>query len=459
MAVTKAQLRTRVRNKIRDWYLNEDAINMGSGMNTTTTTMTVDDGTKFNVGDLVDVEDECMKITAISTNDLTVVRAYKDTTAATHADDTVVYIIDTWSKSEINLAIEEAFRGLQPYLYEEYVGNFRGGTNRHTLDNCNTADYTEADDATAETLNTTDQKEGSGCLNLGLTHSAGYGSYSKTITSFDSTNYEYLCMWVYMGAKLDSTNNPYLSEDAIEVKVGNDASNYASIMVGRDELNENDWTLLVLNLQDFSDTGTYDKTATDYLEVKFYSEQTVAAGQLKMDEIFMTTYPVTTNKMKYRLPTDVYRVNKMRFYPDTDTTDYYEYTDYYQDGDNFVLNSQIYLKIKAGNLFDLVAESANYPVQLFGNKRYTVPTTDSTTINIQDEEAEIIVLYCAVELIENLFSERIRFNKYSSRTNRENSSLLDLTRTQRAYKQRYAELLSQHEKSPGASIWHWGDNY
>ncbi len=55
------------------------------------TTVDVDDGTIFTVSDMIQVEDEIMLITAISSDALTVERGYFGTTAATHDDTTTVY--------------------------------------------------------------------------------------------------------------------------------------------------------------------------------------------------------------------------------------------------------------------------------------------------------------------------------------------------------------------------------
>jgi len=65
-------------------------IDDASGINTTDTTVGVDDGDFFRVGDLLRLEDEIVEVTAISTNDLTIRRGLHGSTAASHADDVVV---------------------------------------------------------------------------------------------------------------------------------------------------------------------------------------------------------------------------------------------------------------------------------------------------------------------------------------------------------------------------------
>ena len=59
------------------------------------TDIDVDDGTDFAQGNVIQVKDERMFVTGISSNTLTVTRAYDGTTAVTHDDNTVVYIVGT----------------------------------------------------------------------------------------------------------------------------------------------------------------------------------------------------------------------------------------------------------------------------------------------------------------------------------------------------------------------------
>ncbi len=57
-------------------------------------TLTVSDGTLFDIGMTTLIESEQLYITAISTNDLTVERGVNGTTAASHASSTVISIIE-----------------------------------------------------------------------------------------------------------------------------------------------------------------------------------------------------------------------------------------------------------------------------------------------------------------------------------------------------------------------------
>jgi hypothetical protein len=66
--------------------LNEDLDNSETGID-------VDDGSMFLAGDVIEVDSEAMLVTSISTNTLTVTRGYAGTSAASHTDNTAVYLI------------------------------------------------------------------------------------------------------------------------------------------------------------------------------------------------------------------------------------------------------------------------------------------------------------------------------------------------------------------------------
>ena len=68
------------------------------------TTVGVDAGTDFSIGQVIKIDDEQMFITNISTNDLTVSRALNGTTAAIHINDSIVYILK--APEDIQMACE-----------------------------------------------------------------------------------------------------------------------------------------------------------------------------------------------------------------------------------------------------------------------------------------------------------------------------------------------------------------
>ena len=64
-----------------------------AGMDTTKTTIAVDDGTQFEIGQTILIGTEQMLVTGISSNNLTCTRALNGTTAAAHADNSDVFIL------------------------------------------------------------------------------------------------------------------------------------------------------------------------------------------------------------------------------------------------------------------------------------------------------------------------------------------------------------------------------
>ena len=71
-------------------------INEGSTFSDSDTTLTVtssNPGHQIAADDFILIEEEILKVTNVSTNDLTVTRAQNGTTAATHADGTTVFLI------------------------------------------------------------------------------------------------------------------------------------------------------------------------------------------------------------------------------------------------------------------------------------------------------------------------------------------------------------------------------
>ena len=69
-------------------------INEGGTFSDSDTTLTVTSGTGIANNDFILIDQEILKVTNVSTNDLTVTRAQNGTTAATHADGATVFLIE-----------------------------------------------------------------------------------------------------------------------------------------------------------------------------------------------------------------------------------------------------------------------------------------------------------------------------------------------------------------------------
>ena len=80
-----------------------------ASMTTTKTTVAVDDGTQFAIGQTIMIGTEQLLVTAVSTNNLTCTRALNGTTAAAHADNSDVYIL-RWPASVERAALIQAAR-------------------------------------------------------------------------------------------------------------------------------------------------------------------------------------------------------------------------------------------------------------------------------------------------------------------------------------------------------------
>ena len=80
-----------------------------ASMTATKTTVAVDDGTQFAIGQTIMIGAEQMLITNISTNDLTVTRGLNGTAAAAHADNSDVDIL-RWPSSVERAALIQAAR-------------------------------------------------------------------------------------------------------------------------------------------------------------------------------------------------------------------------------------------------------------------------------------------------------------------------------------------------------------
>lgn len=120
MAVTRLQLRNRVRRRIRDFYKDSDTLN--EAVDTSETDIDVTDGTKYYKGAIIQVDDEVMLVTADpSGNTITVLRGFRGSTAAAHDNAQTVYIVDKFSDFEINSLLDDVIIDGFPILFSYIV--------------------------------------------------------------------------------------------------------------------------------------------------------------------------------------------------------------------------------------------------------------------------------------------------------------------------------------------------
>lgn len=456
MAITRSNLRDKIRSKLQDWYKNQDTLS--AYLSAAVTTAVINSTTAVRAGDLIESEDEVMQVTSVTNSSLLVNRGFRGTTAANHSSATAVYVVNALTKSEYNDAIYAAFNALYPEVSQQYSKDIHQYNNRFQLDSLDaTTGWSALTDATAASLNTTDQQEGTGCLNLGFTSSSSaIAGYTKTNdTTMDSSNYEYLNLWVYLAGKKNTSNQYiYNPNKFAEIRVGNNSAEYNYINVGLDQLNDSGWTLLNLNLQDFTASGTVDKTAIDYMAIYFNDLQSISAGDLKMDEWFLSTYPLTNNMLIKRLPKNMMWVSGVKVFTDESSDDYivenrYEVIDNYihfkRSSRNTVGTIDPLSVLNQPQHFWFNQLPQGMPIQLEGDLMYAAPTADAETIVLDDVREELIVLYATNYLGESMAKARALTTQFNTQLNRQGGSVLDWLRLNGADQARYRLLRSQLE--------------
>ena len=122
MALTQAQINQAVKLELYSAQVTErpyEAL-INETFSDVDTTLTLDDGTPWAVGDIGEFDDgEQVLVTAVATNDLTVIRGYNGTTAAAQADDSRIVKNPRFSIAQIEQATGHALDILADYLYVE----------------------------------------------------------------------------------------------------------------------------------------------------------------------------------------------------------------------------------------------------------------------------------------------------------------------------------------------------
>ena len=136
----------------------------------------------------------------------------------------------------------------------------------------------------------TSHKQGSNSLNLGSNAGAAtalfnYNNYAANGPAgglpFDG--YDKLFFWLYVAS-------PKAAADKIEIRFGQDSSNYFYYEVVPNDLTANDWNALVLSLDDRKFVGNPDMESLDYIAIKVWVSSGsqaagIANGNLKIDQL------------------------------------------------------------------------------------------------------------------------------------------------------------------------------
>jgi len=124
-AISYDNLTLMIQQMMEQWELGASD-EIAEDLDTSETDVDVDTGTKFKIGDYVRVNAEVMRVTDVTSNTLTVVRAEYGTTAATHTTDDTIYVVTD------QIGVVPAFLLAPPALEAEamqwYENTERAGT-------------------------------------------------------------------------------------------------------------------------------------------------------------------------------------------------------------------------------------------------------------------------------------------------------------------------------------------
>jgi hypothetical protein len=189
--------------------------------------------------------------------------------------------------------------------------------------------------------------------------------------------------------------------------------------------------------------------STNDLTVSRAQVGTVGAAHADNTTIYILT-KTNDDILTYELPTGLYHIDKVRIVDpgttlQTQTDTNYEEADMWTQEDDHVRFRHPY--------------DDNYLIWINGNKKFSVPTADSTDIPFDDEEEEMVATYGAIKCIEKLMNDRVRYNRYSTRLQEQDSSILDVLRVKRELEDDYAKQKERYAKPLGGADIDFGSEY
>lgn len=182
-----------------------------------------------------------------------------------------------------------------------------------TTDACDAiTGWAHSNDATTEVLNTTsgERKEGTGCLNLPSTFSAGTATWQKTVTGADlSTTGDRVFVYFYISDKATLFTD---TTDTVFIRLGTGGmTNYNQYNFDYDVITDADWTLFVLDPNNPDSTGGSgaNESDIDTIQINVKAKASMVTNNCRMDwwhyglnenfqNGFVSGYPTfdTTNK-------------------------------------------------------------------------------------------------------------------------------------------------------------------
>lgn len=431
-------------------------------LSSSATNISIDSGHGIAVNDLIKVGDELLIATVTAASALTATRGEQGTDAANHDDNDPVYIVndikfkrgirgttvanhasadtvdvkDLFTTQEIEDEITNALKDLYPDIAIDFKVDPK--TDKMILlDVVDDASiWTESSDGITPTNDTSDKKSGTGSVNLGSTFSTGTAIYTlDTFTAIDASEMNYINLYIKMPNRVDSNDLPFLASDAVLIDLGIDSSNFKQATVRRSELVENSFVIVTIALKDFiTDTGTTDFTALTYLALTFNENISIALGDLKIDKIWFSKFPYATEKLVYKLPTRVFDIDEVRIYQSEDSDSYSKVTDWGvlgKPGDANLIFKRIDNEFKGR------------PMYLSGKKAADVPSSNSTTLDIDETQEEVVELQAGVNLLESQIQQIAQSDKLSTTIQDSTSSFIDNWRVLNQWKDRLKDLKSK----------------
>ncbi len=464
---------------------------LGSALNNSDTYMRVDSVADLSAGYLIKIQEETLLVTATSASvylsatravrgtsassygynaavynpdALRITRGFQGSTAASAASGTTVNVCDVWTAVDLEQAINDAIRYMRPILYKDYrtdVKEWGSTTSQSSLGSDTTADqvseWSSSNDATTPALNTTGQFFGAGCINLGITtatSAATQATYEATFSNaVDGTSAEFANFAFYVADINDTNDEPIYARNLLRVRVGSNSANYYEQYFTRDELHE-EWNALTWPFKQSTQSGTVVNSALQYARVDIfentYNPANVTAGDLRMEPIRLANFPIMNSKHSIELPFDVSYIGQVRAYTNEAATNFQQLLDFeLRESGSTSTNRKYELRFRNEH-------TEGTPLELIGARYFELDS--ASNLDIPPEYEEFLIIYATMHLMEDRMPERIRFDKYSARTNTENSQLLDYIRTINSYKDRITDFINHNAKSMDAQFMDFGQD-
>tara|TARA_Y100000310_G_scaffold342169_1_gene444087 strand:+ start:2729 stop:4282 length:1554 start_codon:yes stop_codon:yes gene_type:complete len=435
---------------------------LSADLTSSATNFGIDSGHGIAVNDLIKIGDELLIATATAASNITATRGEQGTDAADHDDNDPVFIVndikfkrairgttiaDHSSADNVDVKnlfttqeIEDEIKNALKDLYPDVAIDFKVDPKTDQMILLNVVDdasvWTESSDATAPTDDTSDKKSGTGSVNLGSTFSAGTAIYTlDAFSAIDASDMNYLNIFIKMPDRVDANDLPFLDNDAVLIDLGVDSSNFKQATIKRSELVENTWVLTVTALKDFAtNTGTTDFTALTHLALTFNEKISITLGDLKIDKIWFSKFPYASQKLVYKLPTRVFDIDTVKFYKSEESESFQE-----------VANWQVLGKAGDANLiFDEIPdEFKGWPMYISGKKAADIPSSNATTLDIDETQEELVELQAGINLLESQIQQIAQSDKLSTTIQDSTSSFIDNWRVLNQWKDRLKDLKSK----------------